>query len=395
MCALHVSIFFSSYTNQIVTHTMAHFETLFTPLVPPKVAPANALEWSNCGLKRIPKDSEQLRLNCESLNVSLLFLCKNIQLNHSMYMICFKSFRREKIASCTCTFGWSAWQTWCRWTCPATILRVCRSQFLVCRGCSILISATTSFAAPTAISRHGSIPSALSSWTITCWSTSPPGGCRHPKWHSSLSISTLSSPKMKIFSMQSIFKLFCFIDDFFGIEGRGSKCLAPWTPIFQTKAVSKFFTWVTAVSPNCQCGCKPSVIRLKFISAIYSKKVGNFFLIYFIITLIFLDSLLNEICYLRQLATRSHFSSNTQVLNLANISLGSLPEDIDHLGSLRVFLLQKNKLSFLPNSFGRLTNLEFCDLSQCKLTDLPQNFGDLVNLKSLILHGNKVSFFIL
>jgi internalin A len=99
--------------------------------------------------------------------------------------------------------------------------------------------------------------------------------------------------------------------------------------------------------------------------------------------------LLNEIVYLGQLV-KSHLSSSTQVLILANIRLGSLPEDIDHLVNLRVFVLQKNKLSFLPNSFGRLRNLEFCDLSQCNLTDLPQNFGDLVNLKSLIIHGNKV-----
>jgi hypothetical protein len=53
---------------------MANFEPQFATFDPPEVAPANTLEWSNCGLKRIPKDSEQLHLKCQSLNVSLYLL---------------------------------------------------------------------------------------------------------------------------------------------------------------------------------------------------------------------------------------------------------------------------------------------------------------------------------
>ena len=82
---------------------------------------------------------------------------------------------------------------------------------------------------------------------------------------------------------------------------------------------------------------------------------------------------------------------DTQVLNLRDTGLTTLPENFCTLTELTTLFLDDNQLTALPENFGMLTNLTLLFLNHNQLTALPEDFRMLTNLTYLRLDNNPFS----
>ena len=76
---------------------------------------------------------------------------------------------------------------------------------------------------------------------------------------------------------------------------------------------------------------------------------------------------------------------NLETLNLHACSIGSIPEEIGTLRSLRELSLSDNPLVELPASIGGLAALRELDLSSTSIEHLPKTIGQLKSLQRLVL----------
>ncbi|MDM8522972.1 AAA family ATPase [Desulfococcaceae bacterium HSG8] len=97
----------------------------------------------------------------------------------------------------------------------------------------------------------------------------------------------------------------------------------------------------------------------------------------------------------KNLSTLSNIQSaqfqNTNILNLDNNQLTSLPSEIGNFINLQQLFVQNNKLTSLPSEIGNLKNLQILNLSGNQLASLPSAIGNLINLRQLMLLNNKLT----
>eukprot|EP01023_Acetabularia_acetabulum_P056476 TRINITY_DN6557_c0_g1_i3.p1 TRINITY_DN6557_c0_g1~~TRINITY_DN6557_c0_g1_i3.p1 ORF type:complete len:274 (+),score=32.73 TRINITY_DN6557_c0_g1_i3:112-933(+) len=87
------------------------------------------------------------------------------------------------------------------------------------------------------------------------------------------------------------------------------------------------------------------------------------------------------------------FAEQVISLDATNNKISSLPEFVSHMVSLQRLILTKNVLTslFLPGGFGSLDSLKILILDHNKLSDLPEDLYMLQNLENLSLHNNCLS----
>lgn len=91
-----------------------------------------------------------------------------------------------------------------------------------------------------------------------------------------------------------------------------------------------------------------------------------------------------------KLAVLPAMPSSLVRLVLANNRLGSL-EGMQQLHSLKVLILDGNRITQLPKWIGELTKLETLSLSDNLLTSLPPSLGRLGRLKQLLVSQNRLT----
>uniref|UniRef100_A0A8C3AP31 Leucine-rich repeat and death domain-containing protein 1 n=1 Tax=Cyclopterus lumpus TaxID=8103 RepID=A0A8C3AP31_CYCLU len=85
-----------------------------------------------------------------------------------------------------------------------------------------------------------------------------------------------------------------------------------------------------------------------------------------------------------------HVPLPSNVLDLHENKLTSLPEDIGKMASLQILNVEKNRLKDLPQSIGDLRLLQTLNLKGNCLSELPSSIGSLSSLRTLDLSDNNI-----
>lgn len=77
-------------------------------------------------------------------------------------------------------------------------------------------------------------------------------------------------------------------------------------------------------------------------------------------------------------------------LSLIDITLSSLPCEIEKFKEMTVMFITKCKLKIIPSSFGTLSCLQYLSLTDNRLHELPNAIGNLTSLKAISLRKNSL-----
>ena len=88
---------------------------------------------------------------------------------------------------------------------------------------------------------------------------------------------------------------------------------------------------------------------------------------------------------------QSSYKNNTEILDLSDLSLTSIPKRINYLSGLKKLFLPLNQLESLPIEIGDLKKLQILDLSFNNLKQISNKIVNLVELEELNLSSNKLS----
>lgn len=80
-----------------------------------------------------------------------------------------------------------------------------------------------------------------------------------------------------------------------------------------------------------------------------------------------------------------------RILRITNTKLKSIPEGLEKLSELKIFIFDHNFELVDPIKIAAIPSLRFLSISQCNLTSLPFEISDFKSLKTLILSDNKLT----